>query len=221
MAGFIRSQVILRSGTGLPADDVTNTLYWVSTGLSPADTAASAQTKIETFYTAFDQSVLSGGLLLTGADVKHYDLTEPEPRVPILEDSFTLTLASGAALPSECAICLSFQATPVSGQSQARRRGRIYIGPIDIDAVETNGARVLVSAATRTSLASAADAMWGGTAATEAVWAVFSPTTAGPPPWSEGTLGDSMAFVSNGWIDNALDTQRRRGTRSTARTLWS
>lgn len=221
MAGYVRAQVTLRSGTTVPADNCTNTFHFFSASLSAEDTATSAATQLETFYTAWDQSVLSGTLLLPTADLKFYDLSDPEPRVPILEDTMTLTLASGAAYPSEVAICLSFQAERVSGENQARRRGRVYLGPLDADAGEAVGSRVVVTSAARTAIANAADAMATQNPLTDAIWATFSPTTAGSPPWSEGVLGDAMHAVTNGWIDNAFDTQRRRGTDPTSRTLWS
>jgi hypothetical protein len=47
---------------------------------------------------------------------------------------------------------------------------------------------------------------------------VFSPTIAGTPPWSEATLGLASINVDHGWIDNAFDTQRRRGIRPDTRT---
>jgi hypothetical protein len=50
---------------------------------------------------------------------------------------------------------------------------------------------------------------------------VFSPTIAGSPPWSEGTLIDSSVDVVAGYVDNAFDTIRSRGSLTTARTLWS
>lgn len=221
MPGFVRAQVSLPCGSGIPADDAVNTFYFQSSGIDAAAVATSAQGKLTTFYQAIDGPLLSGASIVGPLRTQFYDLTDPAPRVPILEGTITVTLGIGAGLPSECAICLSFQGDVVSGQSQARRRGRVYIGPLDADVATASGGRVTVAAASVTALTGAASTLAGGTPALEAIWSVFSPTTAGPAPWVESTLESAMTFVTNGWVDNAFDTQRRRGTEATARTLWT
>jgi hypothetical protein len=143
------------------------------------------------------------------------------PRVPIVEDTITLTTAVGNCLPTECAICLSYEGAPVSGQVQARRRGRIYLGPLIQNNTTTSAGRVIVSAATTTAITNAATALAGISGPPDAFWSVFSPTLAGPEPWSAGTLSSAMTQATRGWVDNALDTQRRRGSDPTLRTLWT
>lgn len=221
MPSYVRAQVTLQSGTGVPEDNITNTLHCVSETLDAAACAADFHGSLTTFYQAIDASVINGSMVLPTLLVKYYDLTDPAPRVPILEDDITCSMAVGASYPPEVAICLSFQGPLVSGTSPARRRGRIYLGPVDADAGTTVSGRVNVQASVLTTIRDAAIALAGHSPATEAAWAVFSPTLAGPAPWSEGVLDSAMTVVTNGWIDNAFDTQRRRGTDSTSRTLWT
>lgn len=220
MPGFVRAQVTLPAGSGIPADDAVNTWYFQSAGLDAAGTAADAQTKLNTFYQAIDGQMLSSGTIIGPLRTQYYDLTDPTPRVPILESTITVTLAAGAGFPTEVSICLSFQGDVVSGQPQARRRGRVFLGPLDADSSTTASGRVTVNTTVLSALGAAAEALEGGTLLTEAVWSVFSPTTAGPAPWSEGVLETAFTVVTNGWIDNAFDTQRRRGGEATLRELW-
>jgi hypothetical protein len=53
-----------------------------------------------------------------------------------------------------------------------------------------------------------------------AQWAVFSPTQAGTKPWTDGAIAAATTVVEEGYIDNALDTQRRRGTLPSDRTTF-
>jgi len=88
----------------------------------------------------------------------------------------------------------------------------------------SNGASSTVTGYVLVAPALIADMVVAGTAlvaagGVTAVWAVFSPTTAGPAPWDEATLEAATTWVTQGYIDNAFDTQRRRGTKATARSL--
>jgi hypothetical protein len=123
-------------------------------------------------------------------------------------------------LPNEVALCLSYQAVAISGESQARRRGRIFFGPLcnTANTLSATG-ECRPSAALVTALCGAATllATPAATAAGDLVhWAVYSPTT----DLTE-TIDDAFQDVDNGWVDNSFDTQRRRGRDATARTTWT
>lgn len=201
----------------IPRDAATNTWHFGST--DPVATAPSAQTALETFYAAID--VYLAGTVLTTATTKWYDLSDGEPRTPFLEDSFTLTPGSGVSFPNEVAVCMSYRADLVSGQPPARRRGRIYLGPCDADIGSQLNGDMRVQTTARTNIANAAKALAEATISSSVGWVVFSPTTAGPTPWSEATLDASSWPVTAGWMDNAFDTQRSRGLAADARTSWT
>lgn len=220
MPVYLRAQVNIPQASNLAADAAQNTLYFRDPGDDVEVAADSAHDLITAFYTTFDQSIYSGATTLPAVTVKYYDLTDPEPRVPVFEAGFTITTGTGAGYPSEVAICLSFQGERESGVNQARRRGRIYLGPLDADVGTTSTGRVVVAPAAVTAITGAASTMATGLGQT-AVWCVFSPTTAGPQPWSAGVLDVAFTPVTNGWVDNAFDTQRRRGTDSLVRTVWT
>jgi hypothetical protein len=218
MANWIRAQVVIPRDSAVPADYAINVLHFAAPGVDDETDYANIVTRLTTFYQAVD-AYLSAATA-SPATVKLYSLLDPEPRAPVHTDSITLTPGSGTGYPGEVAICCSFQGDLESGQLQARRRGRIYLGPLDADTGTGDGNDERVSSGVRTAICTAMDAL--ATPGVDAVvWSVFSPTSAGSPPWDEGTLSSSFVQVTNGWVDNAFDVQRRRGVAATARTTWT
>jgi len=139
--------------------------------------------------------------------VKSYDRSDPLPRAPVNQGIFNFTIGPvGNPLPPEVSMCGSFQAVPASGIPQARRRGRIFLGPINATTLETTGrptvARVTIlrNALEALRVASAAAATWE--------WSVFS------------TKNLVNYSVANGWVDDEFDTQRRRGRLPVVRTVF-
>lgn len=199
------AQVILRTVDSIPANYVTNTFGLRIPNALPALTSASAA--IKAFYDAISTSMLPDTISQTGHVIKYVLRGQPQPNYPQLEQTFSLAAApTTSSLPSEVAICLSFQGERVGGQPQARRQGRIYIGPLRTT-VNVSGRP---GSAFRATMASAAanfkDAI---EAIPDASWVVYS------------TVNQSSTVVTNGWIDDAFDTQRRRGVERTARTTWA
>jgi len=216
--GFARVQVSLLNDSTLPGDVAMNTFHFRTPG-TVEDSADEISALLETFYNAFDQDLSSG---LTGVtNLAFFDLEQAAPRVPVATDTFTLTVGLGTQLPGEVALVLSFQGPRVSGFPQARRRGRLFIGPLDGDTITAGTGDARPSSAAITRITDAADALASSTVTPGLDWCVFSPTTAGPEPWSSGELNDAFVTITNGWMDNAFDTVRSRGLGATARTLWS
>lgn len=205
--------------TGTPEDAITNTWYFDGDD-SDEDQEwywSAATDLLVDFYEGFDtylSGALSGALFLTV-----YDMRDAEPRVPKFTQSTTLTVSAGAWLPAEVALCLSFQAAAVSGTPQARRRGRVFLGPLSQDAIEASGGDIRPTQAMREGIANLAGTLKAGRslplAAGSLRWAVYSPTLD-----AGGSVDDAFNDVSSGWIDNAFDTQRRRGAAPTARTTF-
>ena len=106
---------------------------------------------------------------------------------------------------------LSFQGDRLGGTPQARRRGRIYLGGLSSLAISdsTGSTYPMIQASIRTRIAAAATAFRDDATTANLEWVVWSET-------------DSVGVpVTNGWLDNAPDTQRRRSVDSTIRTLWT
>jgi hypothetical protein len=207
--------ITLHHDSGLPEDDMVNTFHFVDATATTfvEDDAQDIATICENFYTATPtgetsglDTMLSQQLSGTGTS-KVYDLSDPTPRVPLFTHSFSLTVGSAGTggLPSEVALCLSYSAFPVSGQPAARRRGRIYIGPLQNNTL-TNG-RPTTALINRIG-AAGSDLRTGTGLPGDFVWGVRS------------DVNNSTVAIADLYVDNAFDTQRRRGERPTARTTF-
>lgn len=199
-----RTQFVLETADNVAANYATNTWYCTAGN--------------ETELLGFNSAVLAlygsvasqfGNMMKATSQIKwkSYDMNDPEPRAPVLEASSTINPDNTNTLPAEVAMVLSFQAVKVSGSPQARRRGRIYLPFLKSS---LNGADGRPTATIITAMATAADTLvTASKASTTWKWVVYSPTdNAGRP-------------VTDGWVDNEWDTQRRRGRVRTSRTLFS
>lgn len=204
-------QVSFPMDSNLPKDTVTNTWHFNHTGGVVSD-YDNVRDMLADFYTTDPTGSANSvqdymtALIQSNAIVRAYNLDDPKPRPPVYESTFAISGTGGAVLPSEVALCMSYQSIKIAGESQARRRGRIYLGPF-VQTANDSGGRP--SSALITTVAKAArDLVVASDAATSWKWEIYSPTS-----------GNSHQ-VYNGWVDNAWDTQRRRGLATTARTTW-
>lgn len=197
--------VTLRTSDNIPENFVQN--QFCTLGLTGAPTEAEqVADALRVFYgdlmAPFYGSNISAGPHL----VKFYELPGLEPNYPYHETEFSFgTPGSGTPLPAEVALCLSFQAQRTPGLPQARRRGRIYLGPMQ-DTANDDGRP---STSIITSILDAAETLAASIAAVSSAqaWAVWSPTA-----------GEAVE-ITELWVDDAFDTQRSRGLARTTRTV--
>lgn len=214
--GQILCQVRIPHRSLIGANDVVNTFNF--TGIDNVeDQATVALGLIKVFYndltdlqTSAVKNYLSGELNPAGTRIKIYDASDPEPRVPILDESLGVTGPSPASttnLPGEVAVGLSYTAAITSGVPAARRRGRIYLGPLNAGATEgVANAPQRPSSVFMLNLSRAAKGLSDGPIGTR--WAVYS------------RRDDAFRPIVAGYVDNAFDTQRRRGVDATARIAF-
>lgn len=205
---IMRALVALPKTTGIPEDTATNTWHFDTSSPPTSLQMTDVTTALTSFYQAVDAYYATN--VATACSITYYDLADPTPRVPLRTDAMTLAPAGGNPLPEEISVCLSYQAAKISGVPQARRRGRIYLGPFGQTVLGTTAVtsdRPLAAAVT--AIANAATALATATAGAVVPWVIYSPTNG------------SGAVVTDGWVDNAFDTQRRRGVAATSRTLWT
>lgn len=200
-------QVELASVTNIAKDSILNTfaVRSMSGGAAFADVTA----RVQVFYTAL--ATIFGPTLngTTNAHkVRMYHLVEPEPRPPVYVGSFSRG-GSGSPLPAEVSLCTSYSAESPAGTRPARRRGRLYIGPLNtLTSVNINGyARPELSV--RTTVMNATKALVEGLASDDWEFCVWS------------RADDSLFPVVRGWVNNEFDTQRRRGPEATERNTWA
>lgn len=198
-----RALVTLKTADNLPANFMTNSLWFDVVDGSDYPLI------LGVLEDAYNELLAELSNLITQGphDVQFYRQSDPEPRVPTYEGTFSFSAApSGSPLPREVAICCSFQAPKVSGESQARRRGRVFLGPLDSATIGTDGrpdaACITAAAAFGETILSASQA------STSWKWAVFS------------RVNNTGSEVSDGWVDNSFDTQRRRGDAPTTRQTF-
>lgn len=212
-------QVSIPYFTSIPSDVVTNTWYFESLAGQPVNAARAALVfaNLEAFYESVFAGASTGQLAPhmrpLQTVMKMYDLTDPAPRTAVLEATVPLTCSTSttAALPTEVAIVLSYHTEYASGINKGSQRGRVYLGGLG-DACFTPGNSTQFPAV-KTSLCShigdRAQALAADSLADDWGWAVYS-----------RKLGQEFA-VAGGWVDNAFDTQRRRGQTATVRDLWT
>lgn len=203
-----RLQAVLPYFTGLPADVATNTIYVDAPNDGAAEDCAAA------FALFYERTYVGGhgvlwymsGVLSDAPDafkIRGYRMADPLPREPIFEYSFTGTeTRSTESLPLEVALCCSFKALPPNTPS---RRGRIFIGPLSVRALDVDATGV-PTAAFMNAVAAAAYALNQDLSDLTATWIING---------AAGPVG-----VAHGWVDNAFDTQRRRGVEATTRVSW-
>ena len=173
--------------------------------------SAGVATMIKNFYNGRDNSVAGivdylSPRVTVERTIKIYDTAGAPPHPPLyVEDFFgNPDVPDLLSLPEEVACCLSYTGTTTSTPA-ARRRGRIYIGPLNISAIDdvlggSNPVQVVgqfVQALLSQAVGLAAALNSGGYS-----WRVYSKTN--------NASYDIVQFQ----VDDAFDTIRNRGTAS-------
>jgi hypothetical protein len=219
---LMRAIVSIPKDTTIPEDICQNVWHFdgdEATGATDVDYHSGVMTLLTTFYQVVDQYFSAAAA--SPATVKIYDMRDTKPRVPEYEGTIALTPDTAGLMPTEVALCLSYRAEQVSGESPARRRGRIYLGPLsaNVGALVSNDFRPTTAA--RGIIAGAAATLEDGIALASGVgsvkWAVYSPTI----HQQTGDIEAAFNDVVDGWVDDAFDTQRRRGPKATTRTTFT
>jgi hypothetical protein len=132
--------------------------------------------------------------------VKAYKADDPAPNAPIGSAIRHVAAHEASIDPRELAICLSFY----GGENVPSKRGRLYV-PACIAARGGTGAKR--PNATAIAKVAALAPIFEGLGGTDVDWCVWS------------RKNQSMASVTNWWVDNEWDIIRSRGLRPDARTV--
>lgn len=208
--GGVRAQVVLQSSTGLPEDRFVQTFaFGQQDGASPTggelDAIAAA---LEAAYTVpfgvhtFKLEDFMPPYVETTATINLYRMGDSLPREPT---SYEFELSPGASngYPAEVALCLSH----FNERNLPSRRGRVYFGPFGTGGSTASGfaeGDIRPSANLQMCLIDIWERLSGGSMG-DFPLAICSPT--------DGVL----RLSTDCWVDNAWDTQRRRGVRATSR----
>lgn len=224
----VLAAVRLASISGAPADDVENEFVF-NMNTFDSDDADDIATALMSFYNTVQ--VIPGEDLrvcsflnatvsraIDAVEIRMYDLTGhldgSDHGSPDFVRNGTLEIEypGESAIPNECAVRLSIHASQVgvlekSGDTRprGRRRGGVFIGPLNTKSVAISGGNAVVATPLRDTLTVAATELLG---ALDNGWSVWSRTDAVIRP------------VVGGWVDNAFDTIRKRGHDYTVRTVF-
>lgn len=231
--GIARCAVLLHSTTGLPEDDFVNTFHFTTPGAAP--TTAECETikgAVSTFY-----NVLATGQTYTVSQfiadvvsrtnqptIKVYD--QQAGGSPVFEEAIDAGFDNALVatnLPSQVACVLSFHADLSTSvevvaagapgpagdvHPKARRRGRIFLGPLCSTAGTGSPLRPYAELIEALTL-SADDLMNDAALAADGLaWAVYS------------SKDDAARPVVGGWVDQRFDIQRRRAVSAGSRTTF-
>lgn len=150
--------------------------------------------------------------------IQAYSIVSGPLGAPIFTSDWLGPVAAvGDNYPAEVAVTLSFHGDLVglseevgTTRPRARRRGRVYIGPLTIPALSSSAPEPKVTDIFVGALHTRARAM-------QAVAAGY-PAFASWCVWSRAA--ETLYPVVGGWTDDAPDSQRRRGAVTTARTAF-
>lgn len=225
----LRAIVTLPFLSGKPEDVAVNVLHFSSASSDDAAADVIAAHVAELFNVTPPVGPSGNGLTPIAAyisnavsraanacSVKVYDLADAEPRIPRTR-LWTLgaSLSSTAKeLPAEVALAVSIWGVA----NRPRTRGRIYFGPLT-EQVLTDDAvtqRSHVSVIIRETFGGAVKRLIGKPANTQnlGIWSRGLYTVDKVP---QAPVPGSMTIATNGWVDDAWDTQRRRGQESVLR----
>lgn len=230
--GSFLAVVTLKHVSGLVEDQVVNTFPFLSTAANPVPDADLnvAGVAVADFYNGVSATSGSTVANLIGSQIsraanavtiKYYnidiaDMGGAPHGSPIHQTNFTLGLAQGGEtnLPSEVAIVLSYHADLTDLQQEAgatrpaaRARGRLYIGPLNTLARSIDGVtnKAKVSTVAMNTLKDAGARLMGTT----------------DPNWGQWSRMNLLfREVTGGFVDDAFDTQRRRGEKASVRTTF-
>lgn len=211
-----RVQVKLQKTSLVPEDAVINT-WWFDLDDDTATPRNDVVSNLLAFYQIAD-AFMSPSIATTGHTVSFYKMADEKPRVPRATLNLgTLTLGS-QPLPEEVAICCSYRGALVSGSNPGRRKGRIFLGPLAVATLTTGANPARPTSAFRDALAGAMDTIEVNSSLSATfTWVQYSPTS---DPTDTGSPLSYTPVVA-GWVDDAFDTQRRRGVQPSARSTFS
>lgn len=206
----IRVMFVGHGASNLPEDRIVNTFHF-SVGAGTAETLMTqAFEALTTFYNSpapsYALSAYLSPWVQRSAEFRAYDLSQTPPRVPVIEPITLAASNTASGLPEEVAIVTTLQGA-VPPALTARRRGRLYIGPLNNNTI-TPGT---------SSTPSRPDSVF-----TDIIGYTCARLVIGNVGWCIRSSVPFQNFVqiADGYVDNAFDTQRRRGPETTARTPW-
>jgi len=195
-------QIVLQNQSNLPRDRFINTLAFSASGVGTFGSfAAILAADLATAWAPLGV-IYPTNIVKRLFEIRIYNPDDAKPRPPWKNGAGaiptgTLVAASQAdGLPTEVALCLSYYGV----SNTKRNRGRMYIGPLHPGFMASTRPTAdlqthLLDLATRLSAIGGSDVDWQ----------------------IHSRVANTRQRIQKVWVDNAWDTQRRRGLDSTGR----
>lgn len=236
-----RAQVIHKHVSGLPRDHFTNTFWFVEDDPVAGTPEAIAESVRDFYitllspYTSSISSMFSDAVAVANHEIRMSEINvvtganvdgdgAPPIHTEVFDHLGRTPSANPGGLPSEVAICLSYRNEDAPGVPLNRRRGRVFLGPWGLSALaeESGTQRPFIHSTLRTQLVGTAARLLAAQP-----WVIYSRPFAGrvgavkdngdPKPDLAPRIGSTYP-IQRFWVDDAWDTQRKRGERPVART---
>lgn len=224
-AGDVLVRAVMQNVSGLPQDVVVNDFAFQCAAAPDSTDVTNITDAVDDFYRLDGSGFVAVGKYIgqgVNRSATHElqffhivagPLGSPFASVPWLGPVAPSTV--DVNLPSEVSGVLSFHGDlsvvpeeSGSTRPRARRRGRVYIGPLTTDAITPTLDNPHLSDGFTQSLRSCALRMKDAAEANDVPWCVWSRANA------------TLYPVVAGWTDDACDTQRRRGQAPNTRVVW-
>jgi hypothetical protein len=215
--GGIRVQFFFPGKSNLPEDRFVTTWAFRTEDNLPPSIAQLQQASnlVAEFFSTVNApgvasilSYMAAAVDRTKAEARAYKLGDTVPREPTTTIYNLGANNSSQSLPSEVALVASFYST----RNLPRRRGRVYIGPFGTSVLATPASGtgiVRPDLPIRNALLGAMSGLRADATAAGLRWCVLSQADA------------ALYDITDGWVDDAFDTQRRRGEDALSRLVWS
>lgn len=239
--GLYKVVVSLAPASGLPEDFVQNTFFFTQNDdtTSVSEDADDIATLLEDFYdgvhapgsvalSTFINASISRATNASTFDFYRHASFSPNGLwgSPVAMRSWTLGAeTAGTSLPNEVCLVGTFNGDltnvpetqtnpsppPATIRPASRRRGRVFLGPFNVNALteDANTLEGIPTTSLRNAVAGACDNLASLSPSSNLKWVVAS------------KADDDTYVVEAGYVDNRFDTQRRRGQEANARTPWS
>jgi hypothetical protein len=243
--------IVFQGNSGIPKDEMENSFHFqTASGPGVEATQAEAATAASRISNFFDGAGAGGTpsiadymspMLLPTATYKVYDyfggVVKPNgdvdtgPPMSVFTGG-AVSPAASEGLPEEVALCLSYWTT----SNTARHRGRVYLGPLGMNAATTGLAEVRPNPAFMATMSTAGSRLVEPGTAAQSTGGIAPVIPSTPVPasvdgvnWylrsrvgsgSAGAPVPKWEAVTAGWVDNEWDSQRRRRIAATSRVTF-
>lgn len=204
---WYRVLAVWEGPSGLPEDRFINSWAFRNDGIGGIEGVEGAVTAVlQAFYfgsgtqTEYPAKYMNTNVTL--AEYRIYDLGQTPPREPRINPIGVPGESGGVPLPGEVALCLSLR----TDDRTARGRGRLYLGPLVSSALASSGGIVRPNSLLVQGIVDSANDVLNTTE--NVTWGIISQRDGTAKP------------VTGGYVDDAFDTQRRRGIAPSTRTVF-